>query len=229
LIVYVNGDSHSAGAEAVNTFCFADDDPRYRELGRRPHPDNLAVSYGQILANKFNAELVCDAESGSSNTRILRTTYQYLKNNTPDLVVIGWATWEREEVVVDGEVYQFSAYLITDPFPPAVKQRYKEWAVDRLNPQIHCEQAQKEIMALHEYLNSKNIRHIFFNTYSGLTPCEQLDWHGHYFQPYDHNQSYYKLLSAWNFKPIKENSFHFGPDAHATWADMLYNLLTNPI
>jgi len=58
LIVYVNGDSHSAGAEAVNTFCFADDDPRYRELGRRPHPDNLAVSYGQILANKFNAELV---------------------------------------------------------------------------------------------------------------------------------------------------------------------------
>jgi hypothetical protein len=49
LILYVNGDSHSAGAEAVNDFCFANDDPLYYALGRIPHPDNERVSYVAIL------------------------------------------------------------------------------------------------------------------------------------------------------------------------------------
>jgi len=41
MILYVNGDSHTAGAEAVNSHAFADDDPAYKHLGRLPHPDNL--------------------------------------------------------------------------------------------------------------------------------------------------------------------------------------------
>jgi hypothetical protein len=97
LILYVNGDSHSAGAEAINSFAFANDDPQYKYLGRVPHPDNLFVSYGNILAKNLSAELYCDAESDSSNDLIIRTTKHYLKNNRPDLIVIGWSTWEREE------------------------------------------------------------------------------------------------------------------------------------
>ena len=81
MILYVNGDSHSAGAEAVNPFAFANDDPHYKYLGRIPHPDNLFVSYGNILAKNLSAELYCDAESASSNDRIIRTTRHYLKNN----------------------------------------------------------------------------------------------------------------------------------------------------
>ena len=72
MIVYVNGDSHSAGAEAVNKFGFAHDDPQYANLGRRPHPENLRASYGALVADTFNAELYCDAESASSNSRIMR-------------------------------------------------------------------------------------------------------------------------------------------------------------
>ena len=74
MILYVNGDSHSAAAEAVNSYCFANDDPLYYALGRRPHPDNERVSYGCNIANELNAILHCDAESASSNTRIIRTT-----------------------------------------------------------------------------------------------------------------------------------------------------------
>ena len=44
MILYVNGDSHTAGAEAVNPYAFAEDDPNLTHLGRLPHPDNLAVS-----------------------------------------------------------------------------------------------------------------------------------------------------------------------------------------
>ena len=96
MILYVNGDSHSAGAEAVNQHCFAKDDTNYRHLGRVPHPDNESVSYGALLADNLNLTLQCSAESGGSNTRIIRTTRDYLKNNpTPTAIIIGWATWER--------------------------------------------------------------------------------------------------------------------------------------
>ena len=35
-MIYVNGDSHCAGAEIINDFAFAEDDPNYTALGRRP-------------------------------------------------------------------------------------------------------------------------------------------------------------------------------------------------
>ena len=43
MMLYVNGDSHTAGAEAVNSHAFAEDDPDLFYLGRAPHPENLAV------------------------------------------------------------------------------------------------------------------------------------------------------------------------------------------
>ena len=45
MILYVNGDSHTAGAEAVNSHAFAEDDPALYHLGRLPHPENLEVSW----------------------------------------------------------------------------------------------------------------------------------------------------------------------------------------
>ena len=71
MILYVNGDSHSAGAEAVNPYCFAIDDPLYWGLGRRPHPDNERVSYGCQLANKLGAVLHCDEIVYFSYSKIL--------------------------------------------------------------------------------------------------------------------------------------------------------------
>ncbi len=38
MILYVNGDSHSAGAEAVNDYCFAQDDPFFIILDVYPIP-----------------------------------------------------------------------------------------------------------------------------------------------------------------------------------------------
>ena len=103
-LLYVNGDSHSAGAEIAGPWCFAEDDSRHGKLGRVPHPDNLKLSYGQLLADKMNCRLICDAESASSNHRIIRTTLKQLIGLQsmpvvrPDFIVIGWSTWERKEI-----------------------------------------------------------------------------------------------------------------------------------
>ena len=50
--IYINGDSHTVAAEAVNPHAFAEDDPEIFDLGREPHPDNLAVSWGKQLADQ---------------------------------------------------------------------------------------------------------------------------------------------------------------------------------
>ena len=100
MILYVNGDSHTAAAEAVNVHAFAEDDPQYFYLGRAPHPDNLQVSWGKLLSLALQAGFHCAAESASSNNRIIRTTREWLttiKDQGEILIIIQWSTWEREE------------------------------------------------------------------------------------------------------------------------------------
>ena len=128
MLLYVNGDSHSAGAEAVNAHAFAEDDPQYEHLGRKPHPDNLAVSWGKLLADKLCWDFYCDAESASSNARIIRTTKEYLQSyrHKPDLVVIQWSTWEREEWFLYFNWYQVNASGI-DHVHPELEEKYKNY------------------------------------------------------------------------------------------------------
>jgi len=226
LILYVNGDSHTAGAEAVNSFAFANDDPQYKYQGRVPHPDNLFVSYGNILANNLSAELYCDAESASSNDRIIRTTKHYLKNNRPDLIVIGWSTWEREEWLYEGQYWQINAGGVSDDWPDAIKQQYKHWVTNIDHKQKQCE-TQKKIYELHQEL--VDIPHLFFNTYSSLKLAHKIDWQLNYLDPYDDSQTYYNWLKDKNIKTVGPNNYHFGADAHQMWADHLTKIIKESI
>jgi hypothetical protein len=230
LILYVNGDSHSAGAEAVNRHCFAEDDTIYRKLGRIPHPDNLAVSYGQKIANALNYDLTCQAESGGSNQRVFRTTNSFLEHTTPDLIIIGWATWEREEVLIDDVYYQFSAHMNPRFFPANVAKIYKEWVVSRECHVPYCNQTQMQIWDLHQKLISKNIPHLFFNTYSNLTVDNNLEWGNSYLNPYQLEFTYYNWLKKQGFKPqYNPNNHHYGADAHQAWANHLTKIINESI
>jgi hypothetical protein len=101
MILYTNGDSHTAAAECVNNHAFAEDDSQYWMMGRAPHPDNLEKSFSKLLSNRLSCGMVCAAESASSNDRIIRTSKQWIKKHEHELyrtlMVIQWSTWEREE------------------------------------------------------------------------------------------------------------------------------------
>jgi hypothetical protein len=225
--VYVNGDSHSAGAEALNLHAFAEDDGLYYGLGRKPHPDNLAVSYGCNIANELHAILECDAESASSNDRILRTTWDRLQGiqgmptHKPDLVIIGWSTWEREEWWHEGKDYQVTASG-TDDVPPALKDRYN--IINKKLIDIH-----ERIATLHTALEDASIPHLFFNAFQSFNNiknlkhlgAEPIDWNGCYIGPYDEDLTYYNWLKARGFQTANEHSYHFRADAHRAWADFL--------
>lgn len=223
MILYVNGDSHSAGAEAVNSFCFAEDDSLYYGLGRIPHPDNERVSYGCVVANELGAILHCDAESASSNSRIIRTTKEYIKNFTPDLMIIGWSTWERQEWLHDGVWWQVNAGGVGHDWPELIKEKYKDYILN-LNWELAEEQAHQEIFNLHEELSNLKIPHLFFNSYNHFNITKNKHWKNNYINPYDKKFTYWQWLTDNGFKSNK--NYHFGANAHEKWAKFLIPHLT---
>ncbi len=223
MILYVNGDSHSAGAEAVNSYSFACDDSLYWNMGREPHPDNLRVSYGCELANMLGAILECQAESASSNDRIIRTTYDALEIFKPDLVIIGWSTWEREEWWHEGtqQYWQVNAGGIGHDWPSEIKEQYRNYIVN-LNYDHAVRHAHEKIHLLHRNLELAQIPHIFFNTWEPFSNLPQFDWGHSYINPYDADSTYYNWLQAHGYQTVNPDSYHFGPDAHRAWAEFLY-------
>lgn len=231
MIVYANGDSHTAAAEAVNTFAFAADDPLYWGLGRQPHPDNLQCSYACEIANNFGAILHTDAESASSNDRILRTTKEYLKTIHPDLLIIGWSTWERQEYThTDGVTYQFGNGWNGNDWPAEVVDRYKQWVAD-LDIDQQIQHWHKTIHEFHKELQNSGVRHLFFNTflsfnYNFITPY---DWGDNYLAPYSNSQTFYHWLADRGFSTVNPNSYHYAADAQRRWAEYLMTHLTKLI
>ena len=228
-ILYVNGDSHAAAAEAANPCAFAEDDPEFAHLGRGPHPANARVSWAQQLAEQINYDLVLDAESASSNARIIRTTSDWIKTNQDlwpkTLVVIQWSTWEREEWIdSQGDYYQVNASGV-DQVPKEFQDRYKHFVanVDWLTKTQH---AHDQIHAFHLDLKEKNIDHVFFNGNNDFSKiATRVNWHGSYMDPYSPDLTYNAILRKTGFKPVAQHSWHFGKNAHCFWADIMLQYL----
>jgi hypothetical protein len=218
MILYVNGDSHTAAAEAVNPHAFAEDDPDLNYLGRIPHPDNLAVSWGKLLSLTLKATFHCAAESASSNARIIRTTREWLKNHQYSsadlLIIIQWSTWEREEWLHEGTYYQVGSSGI-DHVPQELQEKYRHFVMGT-DWQIKIEQAHKDIWQFHQELLTQNIKHIFFNGNNHFgSISEKKNWGINYISPYDPNMTYDLILKNNGIQTVAPNSWHFGRNGHS--------------
>lgn len=232
MILYINGDSHSAAAEAVNAHAFAEDDPRYFYMGRAPHPSNLAVSWGRVLADTIKATFKCDAESAASNTRILRTSRQWLAQHAQDrrqlLMIVQWSTWEREEWLIDGVYYQVNGSGI-DIVPESHQDRYREF-VANLDWRSKQEQAHEDIWQFHLELEQQGIRHVFFNGNSWFdfkNKSNRHDWGSSYIGPYQAELTYDHWLKNNGYHTVAPNSWHFGREAHAAWSHFVLQYCIN--
>jgi hypothetical protein len=231
MILYVNGDSHTAAAEAVNSYAFAEDDGALFYMGRAPHPANLAVSWGKMLSLDLKASFHCGAESASSNQRILRTTKDWLlqSRNQDVLVVIQWSTWERQEWLYENVYYQVNASGI-DHVPDALKQKYKEF-VASVNWEQCTEHWHNEIWKFHLELQGQNIPHVFFNGNTDFAKIKQrYDWGHSYMDPYSSHGTYSSVLQQNGYRTVLPESYHFGDDAHRFWANyVLQYIIRNQI
>ena len=217
MILYVNGDSHTAAAEAVNPYSWAMDDSELFYMGHAPHPENLSVSWGKLLSQALRASFHCGAEAGVSNNRILRTTRDWLANtpqNQDLLVIIQWSTWEREEWLIDDEYYQVNASGI-DEVPASHQQAYKEF-IANLDWAKKTEQAHTDIWQFHQELKDQNIKHIFFNGNNNFSIVRKhLDWGNNYIFPYNPSKTFDAIIRSTGIQTVAPNSWHFGKDGHS--------------
>ncbi len=222
MILYVNGCSHSAAAEAAVPHAWACDDGKLWQHGEEPHPANLAVSYGRHIADALCAELVCQASSGGSNNRIIRTTKQWIENNLDKLqdtvMILQWTTWEREEWLHKGKWYQVNASGI-DVVPPELEQRYKNYIVN-IDWNAKTLQAHKDIWQMHLYLKSLHVRHLFFSGHSTFSDIQNRhDWGTSYMHPYIREESYHNWLKNNGGVYANSQSYHFDAKSHRLWAE----------
>jgi hypothetical protein len=233
MILYANGCSHTAAAEAVVLDGFAVDDGK-AGIDRRPHPLNLAASWCTHLARDLGMNLYCDAESASSNDRIARTTRAWISTNLDQLrntfMVIQWTTWEREEWLHQGTWYQVNASGI-DWVPRELQQRYREFVVG-VDWAEKTQQAHNQIWSLHTELQDLAIPHLFYSGYSTFSDIQNhYDWGTSYLEPYNRQGSYSAILQQNGHVPT--SGHHFDAKGHCFWAKYLlqyinkHNLVTH--
>lgn len=230
MILYVNGDNHSAASCAINKHSFASDDFAKVALGKKPHPDNLAVSYGMQLSKMLRLALVCDAESGSSNERIMRTTREFLSNRNKDdytVVVIGWTDWMRTEFW-DPEVREFVQANLAFPnsVPDHLEKEFRKHIV-AADIKNRASEWHGKIYELHQELLDQKIAHLFFNSQDNFqsVPMDQRkNWKNCFVNPYKPGSSYVEMLEAKKF--VHDEWYHYRSDGHLYWAGYLFTWLT---
>jgi hypothetical protein len=205
MILYVNGDSHSAGAEL--------DDP--------------AQAWPRLLTSRLGLRLVNNAKQGGSNPRILRTASNFIAQaNLKDIfVIIGWTSWEREEWQKGNSYYDVNAGG-HDSLPPDLAQKYKTWVIDQnqATREFKSQSTHEHIYKLHCHYKENNVRHLFFNAVMPfLHAGKQYDWHGNFLGPYENDLSYYWYLKKAGYTHTKLN--HYPETAQAQWADVLYKYI----
>ena len=229
MILYVNGDSHTAAAEAVNSHAFAEDDSKYFYMGRAPHPENLQVSWGKLLSLTLKSSFHCGAESASSNSRIIRTTKEWLstiQNYDDVLVIIQWSTWEREEWEHEGQYYQVNASGI-DHVPQALQEKYRQYIMG-IDWQDKTEEAHDQIWAFHKELKAKGIKHIFFNGNTDFSKIKnQKNWGKNYIEPYNPKITFNSLIQVAGIETVAPNSYHFGKDGHSFFNRFMLQYIIN--
>lgn len=229
MILYVNGDSHSAAAEAATAHGWACDDPRYFYMGQAPHPANLAVSWGRRLADTVKMALNCQAQAGGSNDRIIRITKDHVFGSTPGqyFVIIQWSTWERQEWLHDGHWFQIGASGL-DSVPEALRDRYLRFVAE-IDWRSCTQTMHDRIWQFHLELQDRGIPHLFFNGDNDFSSIKhKKDWGHCYIGPYDTNLTFSGWLRTQGFQTVAPDSYHFGKDAHAAWARfVLQYLVTN--
>ena len=193
--LYANGDSHTA-------------------------PD---FSYVNLVAKEFAYNLTNQAVPGSSNASILRRTQEYLNHTTPDFIIIGWSTWEREEWYHNNRYYTVTASG-TDSVPEELQDRYKQWVIEQTSEQfrVKSEEWHEHIYNFHLELDNKNIKHLFFNCiYNFGRKKQEYNWNKCYVGPYCKDLSYYSYLKDRGYQHDKW--YHYEADGHEVWAQFLNN------
>ena len=144
----------------------------------------LFRSYNE--ANKLGTalgynEFVNLAKGGSSNRRIIRTTVEYIEQNSADFVLLGLTFWDRQEAAflktqphrdnwisynphgVQGLFAPDNAEFIFDASRSRIEKYIADSYVYNFNI-MYLDQLMCDLLMFTSYLEQKNIKYLIFNT-----------------------------------------------------------------
>lgn len=217
MLIYFNGDSNTAGSEL-----------------------SKGESFPEIIARYYDAKSINHAVGGCSCDHIIRTTRTYIdqckaKNAFPDLIVIGWTEWNREEWFRNGR-YDTASMMFKDQMnqlSDSEKSRLEYFETYITKPEFTGAAAvyyNNAIYNLHCEFKDLGIPHLFFNAILPLdvskimlTPLPILkhDFENSYFHPYSNKYAMRQWCLDNNFDQVTPGYFHFVPAAQQAWASLL--------
>ncbi len=208
MILYVNGDSHCVGHGINVEFGMTQEDPCFEYIKQAPHPKNFQDSFGYQIAQQLNLSLVCQASSGSSLERCLRTTQNFIfQTNNKVFVLLGIPALNREEWYYQNKWWQITKGD-ANRYPIELHTRFKNWLISvdsdeykKLRTQI----ISTKITTFTKWLSKHNIPHILFSTVEDIPDLT--------------TPVYSRYLETQGFKADKWH--HFKSDAHSKWAEYL--------
>ena len=125
---------------------------------------NRNSRFASLLANKLNCKLVDGSMNGSSNERILRTTFDYLQDPKTDLenliVVIGWSGISRTEIYNNGWSTITPTMMGTDTRAIEYYKHIQSEQQDNLK-------FYNQVLLLQLWLEKHNVKYFMFRIDSG--------------------------------------------------------------
>ena len=173
---------------------------------------------------------------GASNDYIYDTTVEYLRDNKPDLVVIGWSDAGRMQWFnsTTGEMMEMNAIEVCK-YDKDNEDNDEYWRRSNLlkEKMHHTSQYAQEtalywhnkIFNLHLMLDYLGIKHFFFSAFPMFNPRTipgeyALDWKQVFYKPYE--TSYLSYCMQNNYKQMTEGWFHYEPAGQKAWAEELF-------
>jgi hypothetical protein len=242
-VLYVNGCSHSCGAEISY-------------VGSHRTPEDLTQSWAGQLASKFNLIHVNNAISGQDNQGILSGSIHSILNlldqYKPEeiLVIIGWSGFERDYFIYEGVLYRFVPGCENLPYfrrwPEVVQSGFRNYVLgtDLVNTYNKFSMI---YYSMANFLKLHNIDYYFFNALHSVTyPKEnllhqldegrptlkifdQIKNDPNYLEPLNRDMTYYNYMKSKYDGHVDGRNHHFLVDAQTDWANIIANKIKNKL
>lgn len=239
-ILYVNGCSHSCGAEISHKFS-------HREQY------DLDNCWGGIIAKRFDLIHYNDALAGASNRYIvsntIRSILDLLKTYQANeiFVIIGWTGSERIPFIFEDQLYNFTAGVPDESlksWPHQVQTSYRDW-VSTIDFEQSTNSFSLDYFTLRNFFLQVGIDYCFFNAINSYNVTKKNILHtlknkaSDYnlfeimkndirYLDIDNNEMSYTNYLIKKYDPFQDGrNYHFREDAHCEWADILTSRIGN--
>jgi hypothetical protein len=180
--------------------------------------DSDQLGFSEQVAACFDQKLLKIAVAGASNSFLIRNIKEYIEHEEPDLLIVTWQTWEREEWLHEGVYYQINS---SDCHLPKILQKlHKQWVASLPDDiKLLGQKWHDEVWQLHQQLKQKNIKHLFYNEMYPFTTTNKQIWHHNFINPYDNDSSFFWWLHNRGYSSDK--TYHYNEQGHRAWATRL--------